>query len=200
MATTFRLLLLFALSILGLQSFGYAPTPNVIYDDSASENFYIERSIEPVTQSFDYGGTSNFRYCCSNSLSNDLPVRIRVGSLFVLDGRFVATGGAGKALNFGRNNRKLDFLFNRNIDPSVPSNVQRAAGNAQRIGIADTPANRSEVIRRFNQSFNDPSSIVGPGRLPGSNVREFFLPGVTGTGSKIQFVEQSGRVITIIAR
>jgi len=112
----------------------------------------------------------------------------------------VVTRGAGKALDFGRNNRKLDFLFNRNIDPSVPSNVQRAAGNAQRIGIADTPANRAEVIRRFNQSFNDPSSIVGPGRLPGSNVREFFLPGVTGTGSKVQFVEQGGRVITIIAR
>jgi filamentous hemagglutinin len=42
--------------------------------------------------------------------------------------------------------------------------------------------------------------MVGPGKLPGSNVREFFLPGVTGTGSKIQFVEQNGKVITIMAK
>jgi filamentous hemagglutinin len=56
------------------------------------------------------------------------------------------------------------------------------------------------VTRLFNEAYNNPATIVGPGKLPGSNVREFFLPGVTGTGSKIQFVEQNGRVITIMAQ
>jgi hypothetical protein len=100
-------------------------------------------------------------------------------------------------LSFGR---KLDFLFNKGIDQSNAYNAARARGNAERIGIADTAANRAEVARLFNQAFRDPSSIVGPGKLPGSNVREFFLPGVTGAGSKIQFVEQGGKVITIIAK
>jgi hypothetical protein len=104
---------------------------------------------------------------------------------------------APKELTFGR---KLDFLFNRNIDQSNAYNAGRAAGNAERIGIADTPANRAEVTRRFNEAYNDPGSIVGPGKTPGSTVREFFLPGVTSAGSKIQFVEQGGKVITIIAK
>jgi len=69
-----------------------------------------------------------------------------------------------------------------------------------RIGIADTTANRAEVTRLFNQAYRDPSSIVGPGTVPGSNLREFFLPGMTGTGSKIQFVELNGQIITIIAK
>ncbi|WP_199545353.1 DUF637 domain-containing protein, partial [Paraburkholderia kururiensis] len=107
---------------------------------------------------------------------------------------------AERQLTFGDNGRKLDFLFNNNIDSSNAYNASRAAGNASRIGIADTPANRAEVTRLFNQAYNDPSSIVGPGTVPGSNLREFFLPGVTGTGSKIQFVELNGRVLTIIAK
>jgi RHS repeat-associated protein len=112
-----------------------------------------------------------------------------------------AAGSAVRnALDFGKDNGKLDFLFNRNIDPSKPVNVQRARGMADRIGIADTPANRAEVIRRFNEAFNDPSSIIGPGNVPGSNLREFFLPGVTSTGSRIQFVEKAGNIITIIAK
>lgn len=101
-----------------------------------------------------------------------------------------------RELQFGR---KLDFLFNRNINPARPRNVQRARGNADRIGIADTPENRAEVARRFNEAFNDPASIVSPGKTPGSNLREFFLPGKTSTGSKIQFVEKDGKIITIIA-
>ncbi|MBO9353019.1 hypothetical protein GG851_03365 [Bordetella petrii] len=114
-----------------------------------------------------------------------------------------ATNTATRAQNelrFGDNGRKLDFLFNRNIDPSNAYNAQRAAGNASRIGIADTAANRAEVIGRFNQAYNDPSSIIGAGRIPGSNIRQFFLPGTTGTGSTIEFVEQGGKVITIIAK
>ncbi|GHC31988.1 hypothetical protein GCM10010082_27880 [Kushneria pakistanensis] len=103
-------------------------------------------------------------------------------------------------LTFGSNGRKLDFLFNRNIDQSIPYNAGRAEGNARRIGIADTPDNRAEVTRLFNEAFNNPASVVGADKLPGSNMREFFLPGVTGTGSKIQFVEQNGKVITIMAR
>ena len=112
-----------------------------------------------------------------------------------------AATGAGRSggLDFGANNRKLDFLFNNNIDQAKPYNARRSAGNASRIGMADTPANRAEVTRLFNEAYNDASTIVGPGRLPGSNVREFFLPGVTGTGSKIQFVEHNGRIITIMA-
>ncbi len=104
---------------------------------------------------------------------------------------------SGGELQFGR---KLDFLFNKNINPANPRNVQRARGNADRIGIADTQQNRAEVTRRFNEAFNNPSSIVNPGKTPGSKVREFFLLGVTGTGSKIQFVEQGGKVITVIAK
>jgi uncharacterized protein RhaS with RHS repeats len=100
-------------------------------------------------------------------------------------------------LSFGR---KLDFLFNNNINPANEYNAARAAANASRIGIADTAENRAAVESLFNKAYNNPASIVGPGNLPGSNLREFFLPGVTGTGSKIQFVEQGGKVITIIAQ
>jgi len=101
------------------------------------------------------------------------------------------------SLTFGR---KLDFLFNKNINQENAYNASRAAGNASRIGIADTPENRAEVTRLFNEAYNNPGSIVGPGKIPGSNLREFFLPGITGTGSKIQFVEKDGVVITIMAR
>ncbi|WP_231337633.1 two-partner secretion domain-containing protein [Paraburkholderia sprentiae] len=111
----------------------------------------------------------------------------------------VATSTASE-LTFGANGRKLDFLFNSNIDSSNAYNAARAAGNASRIGIADTPANRAEVTQLFNQAYNDPSTIVGPGTVPGSNLREFYLPGVTGTGSKIQFVELNGKVLTIMAK
>lgn len=107
---------------------------------------------------------------------------------------------AASELTFGDNGRKLDFLFNNNIDSSNAYNAARAAGNASRIGMADTPANRAEVTQLFNRAYNDPSSIVGPGTVPGSNLREFYLPGVTGTGSKIQFVELNGKVLTIIAK
>jgi filamentous hemagglutinin len=119
--------------------------------------------------------------------------------------RAAATEGTGlavgrsvaKELSFGR---KLDFLFNNGIDQSNVYNAARAAANHSRIGLADTAANRAEVTRLFNQAYNDSSSIVGPGKAPGSNLREFFLPGVTGTGSLIQFVELNGQVITIIAK
>jgi filamentous hemagglutinin len=111
----------------------------------------------------------------------------------------VVMGGVGK-LSFGADGRKLDFLFNRNIDQSNAYSALRAEGNASRIGIADTAANRAEVTRLFNEAYNNPTTIIGPGKLPGSNVREFFLPSVTGTGSKIQFVEQNGKIITIIAK
>ena len=107
---------------------------------------------------------------------------------------------ARKSLKFGANNRKLDFLFNKNINQDVVRSAQRARGNGNRIGIADTPANRANVIQRFNDAFNDPSTIVGPGRTPGSNLHEFFLPGLTGTGSKVQFVELAGNIITIMAK
>jgi RHS repeat-associated protein len=107
--------------------------------------------------------------------------------------------GVGE-LSFGANGRKIDFLFNRNIDQSNARNALRAKGNASRIGIADTAANRAEVTRLFNEAYNNPATIISSGKLPGSNVREFFLPGVTGTGSKIHFVEQNGKVITIMAK
>ena len=60
----------------------------------------------------------------------------------------------GEVLTFGANGRKLDFLFNRNINQSNTYNALRAEGNASRIGIADTPANRSEVTRLFNEAYN----------------------------------------------
>lgn len=108
--------------------------------------------------------------------------------------------GAAAAANGLRFGKKLDFLLNKDINPANPDNVKRAIGNANRIGIADTPANRAELTRRFNDAFKNPATIVGPGKTPGSNLREFFLPGVTGTGSKIQFSELNGKVITIIAK
>ena len=92
-------------------------------------------------------------------------------------------------------------MFNKNIDPSKPKNVERAKGNADRIGIADTAENREEVIRLINKALNDSSSIVPDGsNVPGRNLREFFLPGNTGAGSKVQFVEQAGKVITFITK
>ncbi len=100
-------------------------------------------------------------------------------------------------LSFGR---KLDFLSNKGIDQSNAYNAARAAGNAKRIGLADTAVNRAEVAKLFNQAYRDPSFIVEPGKVLGSNLREFFLPGVTGTGSKIQFIEKDGQVLTIIAK
>lgn len=115
----------------------------------------------------------------------------------------VATGNAintASELTFSDNGRKLNFLFNNNIDSSNAYNAARAAGNSSRIVIADTPANRAEVTQFFNQAYNDPSSVVGPGTVPGSNLREFYLPGVSGTSSKIQFVELNGKVLTIIAK
>ncbi|WP_323072101.1 hypothetical protein [Mycetohabitans endofungorum] len=66
--------------------------------------------------------------------------------------------------------------------------------------MADTLANRAKVVQLFNKAYSNPSSIVGPGTVPGSNLREFYLPGVTGTGAKIQFVELDGKVLTIIAK
>ena len=109
----------------------------------------------------------------------------------------VVRPSSAPVLTFGR---KLDFLFNKNINQANAYNANRAAGNASRIGIADTPENRAEVTRLFNEAYSNPASIVGPGKIPGSNLREFFLPGITSTGSKIQFVEKDGVVITIIAR
>lgn len=108
-----------------------------------------------------------------------------------------AVPSKAKELSF---ERKLDFLFNKNINQSNKYNAKRAAANHQRIGIADTPGNRAEVTRRFNEAYRDPSTIVGPGATPGSNMREFFLPGITSRGSIIQFVELDGKVITIIAK
>jgi hypothetical protein len=132
-------------------------------------------------------------------VSAGAPVAGGSGLVYVLTEGLATKGGTG-VLTFGESGRKLDFLFNNNIDSSNAYNASRAAGNASRIGIADTPANRAEVTRLFNQAYNNPSSIVGPGTVPGSNLREFFLPGVTGTGSKIQFVELNGNVITIISK
>lgn len=56
------------------------------------------------------------------------------------------------------------------------------------------------MVQFFKQAYSNPSSIVGPGTVPGSNLREFYLPGITGTGAKIQFVELNGKILTIIAK
>lgn len=85
----------------------------------------------------------------------------------------VTNGAKVGELTFGSNGRKLDFLFNRNIDQSNAYNAARAEGNAIRIGIADTTAKRAEVTRLFNEALNNPASIFEAGKLPVSNVREF---------------------------
>ena len=147
------------------------------------------------------GGSVNFGTKIISGIAGKIVKRFGgFGRLGGFLGRF-GGGSLVKRLNFGKGDRKLDFLFNSGINQTNLRNAQRARGNANRIGIADTPANRSEVIRRFNEAFNDPSSIVPNGsNVPGRNVREFFLPGVTGTGSRIRFVEEAGRVISIIAQ
>jgi len=102
---------------------------------------------------------------------------------------------------------KLDFLFGTTIGNLsqvtgrvFAYNAARAAANASALGIADTPENRALITQLLNETYANPNTIVGPGRLPGSNLRELFVPGVTGTGSVLQFVEQGGNVITFIVR
>jgi hypothetical protein len=125
------------------------------------------------------------------------PIVYNVGNAITGENPVGSIENQGTQLSFGR---KLDFLFNNGINQSNTYNASRAAANAARIGIADTVSNRTEVMRLFNQAYQDSSSIVGPGSVAGSNIREFFLPGVTSTGSKIQFIEKQGQVITIMAK
>lgn len=146
---------------------------------------------------------------------------VAVGSTVVGKGKkstAVNPGGAGPAPKLGKGNGarieaavvhnknqlkfgdKLDFLFNKNINPANVDNVNRAKGNAERIGIAGTTSNRIEVMERFNKAFNDPTAYVGPGKTPGSRMYEFFMPGVTSTGSKMVFVTLDDKLITIIAK
>ena len=165
------------------------------------------RTLVPGQVSFDRGMTAleNGNYGAATiSFGTMLGEQVLTASSFGLNrvaapaAELCDTAAVNTAeLNFGR---KLDFLLNRRIDQSNAYNAARAAGNAERIGIADTAANRSEIARLFNQAYRDSSSILGPGSVPGSNLREFFLPGVTSTGSKIQFVKKGGQIITIIAK
>jgi hypothetical protein len=72
-------------------------------------------------------------------------------------------------LSFSADGRKLDFLFNRNINQSNAYNALRAEGNASRIGIADTAAN-------FQRSEGDSRSIV--------NMPERFIRQVLSSHNK----------------
>jgi RHS repeat-associated protein len=162
-------------------------------------------SRDPIGEA---GGVNLYQYVGNNPVNltdqsglQVLPSLLKVvqcaAKLLIGSGEAAEGVVAANELSFGR---KLDFLFNQGIDQSNAYNAARAAGNAERIGLADNEANRAEVTRLFNKAYNDPSSIVGQGNIPNSNIRELFLPGVTGTGSKIQFIEVGGKVITIIAK
>jgi RHS repeat-associated protein len=82
-------------------------------------------------------------------LSIDLPLAIAPGvpAGFGILGCGAKASKVASKLSFGASGRKLDFLFDRSIDQSKVYNALRAKGNASRIGIADTPANRAEVTR-----------------------------------------------------
>ncbi|SEK06598.1 filamentous hemagglutinin [Paraburkholderia diazotrophica] len=73
------------------------------------------------------------------------------------------------------------------------------------VSVAGTAAQQQATVQSAgNVSMTGAHIGVGgytiSATVLGSNLREFYLPGVTGTGSKIQFVELNGKVLTIIAK
>jgi len=105
---------------------------------------------------------------------------------------------APTALSIGR---KMDFLFDNNIEQSIAHNAERAAGNAaamRNAGIADTAANRTVIARYLSKALNDTTSIVAQN---GSRItREVFIMGTNSKGVLIQFIEEKGQVISLIAK
>ncbi|GET42900.1 hypothetical protein [Microseira wollei] len=95
--------------------------------------------------------------------------------------------------------RKLDYLFNKNIAPDF-HNTPRAAQNAQqmkRLGLWDTPEDRelvrehlqqaiqtrNNVVEQFTKTFIDKSGTIGESEI---EVRESFLAGASGKFAKVK--------------
>jgi hypothetical protein len=132
-----------------------------------------------------------------------------VGKVFGAVGRFAgrvlgksgeaAEAGATAELSFGR---KLDFLFDRNIDQAVASNAKRAAGNAaamRNAGIADTAANRALIAQRMSAAARDSATIIA--RNGERTTHQIFIMGNNSSkGVLIEFVQDGQKVITLIAK
>jgi hypothetical protein len=94
--------------------------------------------------------------------------------------------------------RKLDYLYGKAT--GSPHNVERSQqmlGQLNSIGLPDTPENRAYIAAQLEAAYLDPSSVVGPGRAPGSLVRESLLMGPLG-GLKMRSIWQDNRLITVI--
>ena len=95
--------------------------------------------------------------------------------------------------------RKLDYLFNKNIAPDF-HNTPRAAQNAQqlqRLGLWDTPEDRelvrehlqqavqtrNNVFERFTKTFIDRNGTIGETDI---EVRESLLAGASGKFAKVK--------------
>jgi hypothetical protein len=95
--------------------------------------------------------------------------------------------------------RKLDYIFNKNIAPDF-HNTPRAAQNAQqmkRLGLWDTPEDRelvtehlqqvvqtpNNVVERFTKTFIDKNGTITEADI---EVRESLLAGASGKFAKVK--------------
>lgn len=95
--------------------------------------------------------------------------------------------------------RKLDYIFNKNIAPDF-HNTPRAVQNAQqlqRLGFWDTPEDRelvrehlqqavqtrNNVVEQFTKTFIDKSGTIGESEI---EVRESLLAGASGKFAKVK--------------
>ena len=103
-------------------------------------------------------------------------------------------------ITFGESGRRLDFLFNRNINQQNKISADRARGNGSvmtRAGIADNPANRRLITSRLTDAVDDPRTLIKSSG--GSNLREIVVKGPRGDVI-IQFWERGRDIRTFIAK
>lgn len=107
---------------------------------------------------------------------------------------------AGAVITVGR---KLDFLFDKNVDQSNEKNAARARGNAKAMrtaGIADTAANREVLVQRMSAAVSDSSTVIA--QSGDRATHQIVVPGKTsGRGVIIEFiVEKGSKLITLIGK
>lgn len=94
--------------------------------------------------------------------------------------------------------KKLDYLFGKATGRE--HNLTRTAGmdkQLQKVGIADTPANREMIRRKVIEAYNDPSSIS---KVDGKwTTREMFVMGPRG-GLKIDTIWVKNDLISFVVR
>jgi len=88
-----RLVLLFFLSILSAQAWSHVTPASLVYSYDEIEYLVVDRNFESEAQNQQYDGSSNFRYCCGESLSSDLQEKTQTGSFFAFIGDFIVTKG-----------------------------------------------------------------------------------------------------------